>query len=145
MCWPCEDWITFHRVPVPLPCRPIVREDRAVSVCLPTLPVSEDLSLPFNLTLLNALISSLASCHPFTHSIAQLLVKTNKEDICVLSEKGKVGILPSHVSAAVVLSEHLPRPGIRTPDLPALSWQVLSFRPARCCEWRQSREHFVLL
>ena len=34
-------------------------------------------------------------------------------------------------STAVVLSEHLPRPGIRTPDLPVLSPKVLSIRPPR--------------
>ena len=31
----------------------------------------------------------------------------------------------------MVLSEHLPRPGIRTPDLPSLSLKVLSIRPPR--------------
>ena len=34
-------------------------------------------------------------------------------------------------STAVFLSEHLPRLGIRTPDLPALSSKVLSIRPSR--------------
>ena len=33
----------------------------------------------------------------------------------------------------MVLSEHLPRPGIRTPDLPELSPKVLSIRPPRWC------------
>ena len=34
-------------------------------------------------------------------------------------------------STAVILSEHLPRPGIRTLDLPALSPKVLSISPQR--------------
>ena len=34
-------------------------------------------------------------------------------------------------SIVVVLSEHLARPGIRTPDLPALRPKVLSIRPPR--------------
>ena len=41
--------------------------------------------------------------------------------LLTVSEGGKVSILPLHASTAWVLSEHLPRPGIRTPDLPALS------------------------
>ena len=37
-------------------------------------------------------------------------------------------------ATAVVLSEHLPRSGIRTPDLSALSPKVLSKRPSRWSE-----------
>ena len=35
-------------------------------------------------------------------------------------------------STAVVLSEHLPRPGIRSPDLSALKPKVLTIRPPHC-------------
>ena len=34
-------------------------------------------------------------------------------------------------STIIVLNEHLPRPGIRTPDPPALSPKVLPIRPPR--------------
>ena len=39
-----------------------------------------------------------------------------------------MGSLPSH-QLHMVLSEHLPRPGIQTPDLAALSPKVLFIRP----------------
>jgi len=39
----------------------------------------------------------------------------------------KVDILPSH-QLLWFLAKHLPRPGIRTPDLPVLSPKVLSIR-----------------
>lgn len=39
----------------------------------------------------------------------------------------KVGILPSH-QLLWFLAKHLPRPGIRTPELPVLGPKVLSIR-----------------
>ena len=44
-------------------------------------------------------------------------------------------------SAAMVLSEHLPRPGIRTPDLSALSPKVLSIGLPRWCCIRDGTTH----
>ena len=43
----------------------------------------------------------------------------------------KVKWVVTPASTAVVLSEHLLRPGIRTPDLPALSRKILSIRQTR--------------
>ena len=45
-------------------------------------------------------------------------------------------------STAIVLSEHIPRPGIRTSDLPALSPKVLSIRPPRW-SWSTSQTFVV--
>ena len=56
-----------------------------------------------------------------------------KAPVEMCGDKGKMGNLPSH-QLHMVLGDHLPRPGIRTPDLPGP--KVLSIRPPR---WYVSR------